>query len=103
MVTTHATPTLLAKSITRAPRTQSLGWSVRGPLEQTMAMDWLIASMRVTGGKFNFSKNYFPLQLASTLQFIFLRETNEILIGRMQISIVQLEFITVEVLRTIIN
>jgi hypothetical protein len=59
--------------------------------------------MRATGGKFNFSEHLFPLQVAPTPGFILLEETNKILIGRMRISIVGPEFITVVLLRATTN
>lgn len=59
--------------------------------------------MRATGGKFNFSEHHLPLQVAPTPGFILLKETNKFLIGRMRISIVGPEFITVVLLRATTN
>jgi hypothetical protein len=55
--------------------------------------------MTATGGKFNFSEHNFHLQFAPAPRIILLKETNEILLGRMRISIVEPEFITVVLLR----
>jgi hypothetical protein len=68
-------------------------------LVQRLAGDWPTALTTVTGGKSNFSQYHFPLQFTPTPSIILLKETNKNLLGRMRISIVGPEFITVALLR----